>query len=135
MPDDKAKLDPIGEAYNRRVPQVPPDAPHMMNMCRLALVTKDGGSGGGGSSECTWTYTVKELDDSTILVKNSAGDPATSMTPETPRFHYTEYWYAGETRTAPAGATSRYAFVAYGVNGVLHLLVCFGEIPKDEVCG
>ena len=56
------------------------------------------------------------------------------MTPETPRLHYTEYWYAGETRTAPAAATSRYGMAAYDSDGDLHLLACFGEIGKDDAC-
>lgn len=98
------------------------------------LVTKDAGDAGSDSAECTYTYTVKALDDSTTLRKNTAGDLATGMTPERPRYHYVEYWYAGETRTAPAVATSRYGLAAYDADGDLHLLVAYGEIDKDTAC-
>jgi len=99
-----------------------------------ALVTVDGGAAGGEDSECTWTYTVKTLDDSRVLKKNVAGDAATGMTPERPRYHFTEYWYAGETRTAPAVATSRYATILYLADGTLILLDCLGEIAVDFDC-
>ena len=98
------------------------------------MVTKDGGVVGSDSTECTWTYTVKELDDTTILRKNTTGDAATAITPETPRLHYCAYWYAGETRTAPAAATSRYGLACRAANGDLTLLVCYGEIATDDVC-
>lgn len=98
------------------------------------LVTMDGGDVGSETAECTYTYTVKALDDSTILRKNNAGDNATGMTPEVPRLHYVGYWYAGETRTAPAVATSRYGLACYDADGDLHLLICYGEIGKDNPC-
>jgi len=98
------------------------------------MVTKDGGVVGSDSTECTWTYTVKELDDTTILRKNTAGGAATAITPQTPRLHYCAYWYAGETRTAPAAATSRYGLACRAANGDLTLLVCYGEIATDDVC-
>ncbi len=98
------------------------------------LVTQDGGVAGSKTAECTYTYTVKALDDATTLRKNNAGDLATGMTPERPRYHYVEYWYAGETRTAPATATSRYGEACYDSNGDLHLLVAYGEIDKDTAC-
>ena len=98
------------------------------------MVTKDGGVAGGETAECTWTYTVKALDDTAVLPKNSDGDDAEGMTLETPRYHFCAYWYAGETRTAPAVATSRYGLACYDNGGDLHLLVCYGEIQKDDPC-
>jgi len=112
----------------------------------FVLVTKDAGDSGGAAAECTWTYTVKELDDSTVLEKNVAGDAATGMTPQVPRLHYVAYWYAGETRTdvSPLVATSRLALacrlstadkpVTGDLGGDLRLLICFGEMPKSSGC-
>ena len=110
------------------------------------IVTKDAGVSGGAAAECTWTYTVKALDDSATLKKNAAGDSATGMTPQVPRLHYVAYWYAGETRTdvSPNVATSRLALacrlntankpVSGDLGGDLRLLICFGEMPKSDVC-
>ena len=98
------------------------------------MVTKDGGVAGDDDQECTYTYTVKELDDSTVLRKNTAGDAATGMTPQTPRLHYCSYYHAGESRAAPSGYTSRYALACRAANGDLKLLICCGEIAKEDTC-
>jgi len=117
---------PVGAAYARH----PEGAPAFNSTGGTSsvfpvLVTKDGGASGDESSECTWTYTVKQLDDETVL--------ATAMTPQVPRLHYVGYYYAGELRPAPFAYTSRYGLACY--NGpTLILLVCFGEIGKDGGC-
>ena len=124
----------IEPSYDRP-PAIMPEAPvPLQNRPFAVLVTKDGGVAGSESTECTYTYTVKALDDATTLRKNAAGDNATGMTPEVPLLHYVAYWYAGETRTAPAVATSRYALACYDNDGDLHLLICYGEIGKDDAC-
>jgi len=92
---------------------------------RLVLVTKDGGAAGSDSTECSYTYTVKALDDSTVL--------AEAQLPQVPRYHYVEYWYAGEDRGGDLGETSRLALAAE-YNGAITLLICFGEIAKDDAC-
>lgn len=107
---------------------------------RLALVTKDGGVAGDASTNCTWTYTVKDLDDTTILKKYVGSNffDATGMTPEHGRFKMTNYRYAGETYAYPyAGGTSsettsRFALVGYDKDGGLRLLQAFGEFPYDD---
>jgi len=92
----------------------------------VVLVTKDGGVAGDASTECSYTYTVKKLNDSTEL--------GTEVTPEAPRLHYVAYWYAGETRTGATGdTTSRYGLACYA-SGSLVLLYAFGEIPKEDAC-
>lgn len=116
--------DPVGSDYDRRPDGMPPSS--TANDVFPVLVTKDGGVAGSDTTECTYTYIVKLLDDTTVL--------ATTVTPETPRLHYCGYWYAGETRTAPAAATSRYAIACYDTSGNLKLLQCFGEIGKDNDC-
>ena len=103
----------------------------------FVLVSKDSGSDGDPdtTTECTWKYEVRDLDDSTVLPKNAAGALATGITPETPRMHYAHYWYAGETRTGATGdTTSRYGLACYDIDGDLHLLICFGEILEETVC-
>ena len=93
------------------------------------LVTQDGGNDGDPdtTTECAWTYEVRDLDDTTVL--------ATDVTPETPRMHYAHYWYAGETRTGATGdTTSRYGLACYDSDGDLHLLVAYGEILEETVC-
>ena len=87
------------------------------------LLTQDGGDTGADDEECTYTYEVRALDDYTVL--------DTDVTPETPRLHFCAYWYAGETRTAPAVATSRYGLACLDSTGTLRLLVAYGEIAKD----
>jgi hypothetical protein len=44
-------------------------------------VTNDGGSAGGPTTLCSFTYTVTDLDG-TLLKKDAAGTDATGMTPE-----------------------------------------------------
>jgi len=108
----------------------------------LALVTKDGGDAGNGDifqgdlADCSYTYTVKTLDDQTILKKDANGNPAVNMVPERARYRNTEYWYAGEFRGRPNvnDYTSRYALVARTPDGTLLLLDCYGEIAKDQDC-
>jgi hypothetical protein len=90
----------------------------------LVKVTKDGGVSGDAATECTWTYTVKDLAGNTL---------GTTMTPQVPRLHFTAYWYAGETRTLPNVATSIYGLAAMD-GGTTLLLQCFGEIGKDDAC-
>ena len=44
-------------------------------------VKKDGGSAGGKTSPCTFTYTVMDTLGN-VMAKNASGDDATGMTPE-----------------------------------------------------
>lgn len=91
----------------------------------VVKVTKDGsGVSGSASADCTYTYTVKDLAGVTL---------GAALTPQTPRLHYVAYWYAGETRTAPAVATSIYGLACWDAD-TLVLLHCFGEIAKDDPC-
>ncbi|MBE3133087.1 MAG: hypothetical protein IMZ55_06415 [Acidobacteria bacterium] len=87
-------------------------------------VEKDGGVAGDDATECSYTYTVKDLSGNTL---------DTTVTPETPRLHYTAYWYAGETRTLPNVATSVYGLACWD-GATLVLLQCFGEVAKDDAC-
>jgi len=135
IPDDRGGHPSAIPAEYDRPPAPLPEGPlSLIGYTFAVLVTKDGGVAGGAAAECTYTYIVKALNDSTTLKKNTAGDDATEMTPEVPRLHYTEYWYAGETRAAPAVATSRYGLAAYDNGGDLRLLKCYGEIAKDTSC-
>jgi len=107
-----------------------------------ALVTKDGGDAGNGDlfqgdlADCSYTYTVKTLDDQTTLKKDANGNPAVNMVPERARYRNTAYWYAGEFRGRPNvnDYTSRYALAARTPDGTLLLLDCYGEIAKDQAC-
>jgi len=92
----------------------------------VVSIEMDGGVAGGAAAECNYTYTVKDLTATSTL--------GTEITPETPRQHYMEYWYAGETRTAPAVATSNFGLACIDASGQLTLLVAYGEILKDTVC-
>ena len=85
----------------------------------LCLVTKDGGAAGDAGTTCSWTYTVKALDDSTVL--------ASGVTPEANRWPNCAYVYAGQ------GSASRYALAAYD-GATLKLLVCYGEVQSTTVC-
>ena len=87
------------------------------------MVTKDGGVSGGAAAECTYTYTVKNLAEDVTL--------GTLVTPQVPRLHFCAYWFAGETRTAPAVATSRRGLAYYDENGTLILQHVPGEIGKE----
>jgi len=108
------------------------------------IVEKYGGNAGGAAQECSYTYTAKAMDGSTVLVKNTNGDLATEMTPEVPRLHFVEYYYAGETRAAPASATSTLGLACRltttnkplngDAPGDLKLLICYGEIAKEASC-
>ena len=90
----------------------------------VVTVVKDGGSAGSDEEECSYTYTVTDMDGSEL---------GTGITPQKPRYHYVAYWYAGETRTAPATATSTYGLACYD-GTTLVLLVAYGEIAKDDAC-
>lgn len=112
---------------------VPPPQPHILGIVGSGtdgafpvLLTQDGGAAGGAAAECTYTYTVLLLDDATEL--------DTGVTPQRPRLHFIAYWYAGETRTLPNVATSRYGLAAHDADGTLLLLDAFGEIAKTTVC-
>jgi len=80
------------------------------------LVTKDGGSAGSHESECSFTYTVKDLANVTL---------GTQRTPERPRFHWTEY-----AEPSP----DSYGLACYKLNGDLILLYVLGEIPLTDKC-
>jgi len=90
------------------------------------LVTKDGGVSGGAAAECTWTYEVRALDDTTVLAED--------VTPEQARLHYVGYIYAGEDQGDSLGVTSRYAIAAYDATNTLRLLYVPGEIADYNVC-
>lgn len=87
------------------------------------LVVNDGGQAGGESSNCTFTYTVKDLDGNTMK-KNADGDDATGISPEYARLANIEYEPAGEN--------------SYGLacrdGGQLKLLACLAERPKTATC-
>jgi len=89
------------------------------------MLTKDGGLSGGEAQECGYTYTVKDLTETVTF--------DTAVTPQVPRLHFIEYWYAGETRDAPASTTSRCGLACY-FSGTLILLVAYGEVAKDSPC-
>jgi len=96
----------------------PPESPiNTGGGLQLVLVTKDGGVAGDADNNCTYTYTVEYLDDSTTI--------ATTQTPETPRYAKTAYYYAGEN------SSSRYALWH---SAEAKLLICFGEIAQTSVC-
>ena len=90
------------------------------------MLTKYDGNPGGAAQECSYRYTVKDITETDTL--------ATAVTPETPRLHYCAYWYAGETRDAPAVATSRRGLAYYDEDGTLILSRADGEIGKNNVC-
>ena len=134
--DESAKAEPevqrsvqgVGDdepLYLKYQPELLPESTEDTGVTFAVLLTKYDGVSGGAAAECTWRYTVLALDDSTTL--------ATAVTPETPRLHYVAYWYAGETRDAPAAATSRYGLACYDNTGALHLLAAFGEIGKQKI--
>jgi hypothetical protein len=129
----RTRPDPVGAAYARPVQGLPPVPPANPAKLFVVLVTKDGGASGGQAAECTWTYTVEDLDDTTVLLKNSAGDDAVLLTPENVRWHYTAYWYAGQTRTTPNTATSRYGFGWRAANGDLKFWLA-GEVAQEGPC-
>ncbi len=91
----------------------------------VCLVTKDGGSAGSDSTNCSYTYTAKDIDDSTVL--------GSSLTPLQPRSYNAEYWYAGEDRGSSA-YTTRYAIAFYDLSGSIKLLSVPGEYMKDTEC-
>ncbi|MBI5723181.1 MAG: hypothetical protein HZA50_04425 [Planctomycetes bacterium] len=87
------------------------------------LVENDGGQTGGESSNCSFTYTVKDLDGN-VMKKNAGGDDATGMTPEYARLSNIEYEPAGENSYA----------MACRDGGQLKLLACLQERPKSGTC-
>jgi len=113
----------------------------------MVLVAKDAGVSGGAAAECTWTYTVYDLNG-LPLMKNLTGDAATGMTPQQPRNHYVGYYHAGQvhaSKDAPYNiATSSLALacrltqnampLATDLMGDLRLLICYGEIIKEGTC-
>ena len=108
-----------------------PSKPHYVfngvyNSAFPVMLSQDGGVSGGAAAECTWTYEVRMLDDATVLGED--------ITPEKPRYHFTEYYYAGETRAAPATATSELGLACYDNSGNLKLLIAYGEIAKEDTC-
>ena len=82
---------------------------------RVVKVVTDGGSAGSSSTNCSYTYTVKDLRGNTL---------ATAKTPYRPRYEKTAYIVAPEN--------------SYGLalidNGSLTLLVCFQEIEQTDAC-
>jgi len=81
-------------------------------------VTKDGGYAGApdpGGSNCSWTYTVKDL------YGNSLG---TTVAPQRARYTKTIYTQAPD---------NSYGLAAYD-GETLKLLVCFSEIEQTDVC-
>jgi hypothetical protein len=78
-------------------------------------VTKDGGSAGGASTTCSYTYTVASMDGVTI---------ATAQTPDRPRFVNVEY-------ELPADASRG---VGYYDGDTFKLLEVIEERPKTDIC-
>jgi len=102
------------------------------------LLTKDdgvpGGDPDGDGADCTYTYTIKTLDDATIYntKRDGSGATAENITPQKARIAGTPYTYAGETYNGVA--TSRYGIITYDDDGNLLLLEALGEIPMlDEM--
>jgi hypothetical protein len=96
------------------------------------ILEKDGGEAGGANvtggdaddpttwGDCSWTYTVRAMDDVTVLGQE--------VTPMGARIENTEYYYAGED-TAHSG----YGFAVFGDDGI-DLLLAPGEGPKQTDC-
>ena len=82
-------------------------------------VYQDGGAAGApdpGGSNCSWTYTVKDLSGNTL---------GEDVAPQRARYPKTVYIEAPD---------ASYGLAAYAANGDLLLLVCFGEIEDTDVC-
>ena len=82
---------------------------------RAVLVTKDGGSAGSSSTNCTFTYTVKDLSGLAL---------GSGLTPKRPRYANTEYYQ-------PATDSYGLAFIA---NNTLNLYEAIEERPKETSC-
>ena len=78
-------------------------------------VTKDGGVAGDDATDCTWTYTVKDLFGNTL---------GTAVAPERARYSHVAYTYA---------PNDSYGLACYD-GETLKLLVCFGEIETSGPC-
>lgn len=133
----RTRPDATGDAYAPRPLERPPVAAVEIGRVVLKYVTQAGGAAGGGGVDCTWTYTVKELNDSTTARLNSDGDPATAMTPEYARIAGLPYDYAGQSLGgSPETFLSRLALCERSPDGVLHLLLPLGERPNlSDCCG
>jgi len=79
------------------------------------LVTKDGGVAGDAATDCTFTYTVKDL---------LGAELATALSPLRPRFAHTEYVEPGADSPGVAW---------YDAQGDLHLLEAVEEVPKTDL--
>ena len=106
---------------------------------KQAAVIMQSGSSGDQASECSWTYNVYTDETTTIPMQTMVGGNIVDATgsnaikPENPRLHFVSYFYAGQTRTAPAETTSTQAIAWNDPTGVLHIIVpC--EIEDDGPC-
>ena len=84
----------------------------------VVRLTKDGGAAGGSSSTCTYTYTVKTLDNATTL--------GTLKTPAAARLVNCAYLYAGEGGSSTLGLWE---------TTTATLLAAVGERPDIDNCG
>jgi len=91
---------------------VPPDS---LGDLFAVLVTKDGGVAGDAATDCTFTYTVKDLFGAEL---------ATALSPLRPRFANTEY-------VEPSADSPGIAW--YDPQGDLRLLEAVEEVPKTDL--
>ena len=91
---------------------VPPDT---LGSLFAVLVTKDGGVAGDAATDCTFTYTVKDL---------LGAELATALSPLRPRFAHTEYVEPGADSPGIAW---------YDADGDLQLLEAVEEVPKTDL--
>ncbi|HUU90110.1 MAG TPA: hypothetical protein VM238_02750 [Phycisphaerae bacterium] len=91
---------------------VPPDS---LGSLFAVLVTKDGGVAGDAATDCTFTYTVKDL---------LGAELATALSPLRPRFAHTEYVEPGADSPGTAW---------YDAQGDLQLLEAVEEVPKTDL--
>lgn len=93
---------------------------------QLVEIEWDGGVAGDSSTDCTFTYTLKDLEGNEL---------ATDISPETARYPNTTYLAAAATGagTGTGGGRSSYA-VAYNLDGTWLLLHIPGEIAASGAC-
>jgi hypothetical protein len=117
--------DSIGPVYDR-APQASPAGILRPGVVLIVVVAKDGGVAGDETTDCSWTYTVKDMAGTT-MPKNAAGDAAEDIEPVKPRLTHVQYTYAGD-------GTTTYALACYDGSGNLVLLDCLGEVPVQIDC-
>jgi len=82
----------------------------------MVLLTKDGGSAGSDAATCSFTYTVKSLQEHEL---------ATGKTPKRPRLTNVEY-------EQPSADSPGLAY--YDADGNLQLYEAVEEFPKETTC-